>query len=231
MNKYDETPPRRPGETAIYEDDPFELGEIDEANFVTVKDFLPRPQDLVFKQSKPATEKVSMSFDKRASEKKHLEITILQYVLGRRDEAKANFDQVVEELAWYLPNQAYVFVGHQPSFTAIENGPAVGGGDEHLLTEIMVSFLQDSSVVIGVISAAYKVISKLIEKERDIEVTIEVDNRKITIKGPKIGELEEFISEIMPTLAAEKIKPAQSRLENLGAEAKVKENWKKNSSQ
>lgn len=44
-----ETPARLSGETAIYEDDPFELGEIDEARFVIVKDFLPPPEKLVFK--------------------------------------------------------------------------------------------------------------------------------------------------------------------------------------
>ena len=32
MKRPKENPPRRPGETAHYEDDPFELGEIDEVS-------------------------------------------------------------------------------------------------------------------------------------------------------------------------------------------------------
>ena len=49
MRRPEENPPRLAGETAIYEDDPFELGEIEEGRFVLVKDFLPPPEKLVFK--------------------------------------------------------------------------------------------------------------------------------------------------------------------------------------
>jgi hypothetical protein len=53
----EENPPRLPGETAIYEDDPFALGEVE---LVAVKDFLPRPEELVFKK---ATRKVTIALD------------------------------------------------------------------------------------------------------------------------------------------------------------------------
>ena len=46
MKLPEENPARRPGETAIYEDDPFELGEIDEAQMQVVNDFLPSPEQL-----------------------------------------------------------------------------------------------------------------------------------------------------------------------------------------
>lgn len=49
MRLPEEDPPRLPGETAIYEDDPFELGEFDAAELVVVEDFLPRPEELVFR--------------------------------------------------------------------------------------------------------------------------------------------------------------------------------------
>lgn len=49
MRRPEENPARRPGETAQYEDDPFGLGEIDEAKLVAVEDFLPRPEELVFR--------------------------------------------------------------------------------------------------------------------------------------------------------------------------------------
>jgi predicted DNA binding CopG/RHH family protein len=49
MKHPQENPPRLPGETARYEDDPFELGEIDDEKLVEVKDFLPSPEELVFR--------------------------------------------------------------------------------------------------------------------------------------------------------------------------------------
>jgi len=49
MKHLDENPPGLPVETAQYENDPFELGEIDDAKLVEVKDFLPRPEELVFR--------------------------------------------------------------------------------------------------------------------------------------------------------------------------------------
>ena len=49
MRLPEENPPRRPGETAHYEDDPFELGEIDDAKLAVVEDFLPRPEELAFR--------------------------------------------------------------------------------------------------------------------------------------------------------------------------------------
>ena len=66
MKTPQEDPPRRPGETAIYEDDPFEFGEAGEADLKIVKDFLPRPAELVARDQTSETEKVTMVFDKVA---------------------------------------------------------------------------------------------------------------------------------------------------------------------
>jgi hypothetical protein len=53
MSKQELDPPREAWETAEYEDDPFELGDIDESRLKIVsKDFLPRPEELVFKQAR-----------------------------------------------------------------------------------------------------------------------------------------------------------------------------------
>jgi predicted DNA binding CopG/RHH family protein len=64
MSTDNEQPIQSPGETAQYEDDPFELGEIKETVFeIAAKDFLPRPSDLVFKKAAPAAKKVTMVLD------------------------------------------------------------------------------------------------------------------------------------------------------------------------
>ena len=55
-------PPRKAGETAKYEDDPFELGEAAESDMVIVKDFLPPPEALVLKE--PETEKITIALSK-----------------------------------------------------------------------------------------------------------------------------------------------------------------------
>lgn len=63
MKHLQEDPPRLPGETATYEDDPFELGEIDDTRFVVVDDFLPRPDELVFKNPR---RKVTITLDQES---------------------------------------------------------------------------------------------------------------------------------------------------------------------
>jgi len=71
-----ENPPRFAGETAIYEDDPFELGEIEEGRFVRVKDFLPSPEELIFKnpQRKITITLDQMSIDFFKAEAKSLQV-------------------------------------------------------------------------------------------------------------------------------------------------------------
>ena len=49
MRRSEENPPRRFGESAHYEEDPFDLGEIDNAKLVVVEDFLPPPEKLVLR--------------------------------------------------------------------------------------------------------------------------------------------------------------------------------------
>jgi predicted DNA binding CopG/RHH family protein len=64
MNHEQLNPPRQAWETAPYEDDPFEVGDIEVAQVKIVsKDFLPRPEALVFKKAKPAQRKVTLVLD------------------------------------------------------------------------------------------------------------------------------------------------------------------------
>lgn len=64
MNKELLDPPRQAWETAHYEDDPFDLGDIDVTKLKRVsKDFLPSPDQLVYK-NEPETEKISIVLDK-----------------------------------------------------------------------------------------------------------------------------------------------------------------------
>lgn len=64
MNKQPLDPPRAAGETAEYEDNPFGLGDIDETRLKIVsKDFLPRPEELVFKNPR---RKVTITLDQKS---------------------------------------------------------------------------------------------------------------------------------------------------------------------
>lgn len=63
MSITNEYPPRIPGETAIYEDDPFELGEIDESKLVVAEDFLPSPQELAARAKRGTRVKVTITLE------------------------------------------------------------------------------------------------------------------------------------------------------------------------
>jgi hypothetical protein len=70
MNKQELDPPREAWETADYEDDPFGLGDIDETKLKLVsKDFLPKPEELVFKQT---LRKVTITLDPGQSRTRNL---------------------------------------------------------------------------------------------------------------------------------------------------------------
>ncbi len=59
MSKEGLEPQRQLWETANYEDDPFELGAVDDSQLVIVKDFLPSPEKLM-KNEKPPTARINM---------------------------------------------------------------------------------------------------------------------------------------------------------------------------
>jgi len=64
MSKKQVDPQRQPWETVQYEEDPFDLGDIDETKLKIVsKNFLPSPEQLVFKKNKPEAKKVTMVLD------------------------------------------------------------------------------------------------------------------------------------------------------------------------
>lgn len=57
-------PARQAWESATYEEDPFDLGDLDVSKApMVVKDFLPSPEELVLKTTKPAQRKVTMVLD------------------------------------------------------------------------------------------------------------------------------------------------------------------------
>lgn len=70
-----ENPPRLPGENAIYEDDPFELGDIDESKLVPIsKSLFSSSEKFIFKnpkrQLKVSTNKYSPHILRDAPRKK-----------------------------------------------------------------------------------------------------------------------------------------------------------------
>lgn len=82
-------PPRQAWETADYEEDPFELGEIDVTQLKMVpKDFLPRPEALVLKIAKPAQRKVTIVLD---------EFTI-QAFKGKAQELGSSYQAMMRQL-------------------------------------------------------------------------------------------------------------------------------------
>ena len=62
MDEKELTRLRRIGETAHYEEDPFNLGIADDQAMMVVQDFLPAPEDLILKE--PETEKITIALNK-----------------------------------------------------------------------------------------------------------------------------------------------------------------------
>jgi predicted DNA binding CopG/RHH family protein len=94
-----ETPPRLPGETARYEDDPFELGEIADSQFVQVADFLPRPEELVFR---PKGVKVTITLNEESvnffkAEAKRLRVPYQRMIRNLLDEYVARIKQAEQK--------------------------------------------------------------------------------------------------------------------------------------
>ncbi len=73
MNREQLDPPRQPWETATYEEDPFELGDIENSQLTIVKDFLPLPEDLVRKEETARTtlvlDKSTLTFFKEEADR------------------------------------------------------------------------------------------------------------------------------------------------------------------
>jgi predicted DNA binding CopG/RHH family protein len=94
-----ETPPRLPGETAHYEDDPFELGAIEDSQLVQVADFLPRPEELVFR---PKGVKVTITLNEESidffkAEAKRLQVPYQRMIRNLLDEYVARIKQAEQK--------------------------------------------------------------------------------------------------------------------------------------
>jgi predicted DNA binding CopG/RHH family protein len=88
MKLPEENPPRLPGETAIYEDDPFALGDIDDSQLVVADDFLPSPQELAARAKRGTKVKVTIT----------LETASVEYFKRIAKEQKVSYQKMIRML-------------------------------------------------------------------------------------------------------------------------------------
>jgi hypothetical protein len=147
-----------------------------------------------------------------------ISLKISQNAEDRIAEAKANLENLLSELTWSLPSNTRVYVAREPSINDIQiftQRPIGGGGGGIQLTEILVSLLQQVGFAVAVITAVYTVITKLMEREKDCEITIESGEKKISIKGHRIPKPEELIKSLFPELDEDNQQEVKSRLKEL----------------
>ena len=131
----------------------------------------------------------------------------------------------IRELAWLIPSESQIYKQDFPSLADIELPPNQvigGGGDDSEIIQLVIGFLQNDAVIIGIAAALANVIGKFIEREKDAEISIEKDGRKFTVKGRTKLDAEELLNKVFPELSGKDIKPAPSRLEKLSPQASIK---------
>jgi hypothetical protein len=147
-----------------------------------------------------------------------ISISISQNNAANWHVSKDNLSKFVTELSWLLPDNVQPFVGIKtyPSQLKIETSAGGQGGDSStFITSIIIPLIQQGGIIVTALVGIQIVISKLLEREKDNEVTIEANGKKLTIKGKKIPVAEELIKALFPELSLQHIKSALSKLQTM----------------
>ena len=141
-------------------------------------------------------------------------ILINMRVICNYPKAETRIKKLSNDLAWLLPADATLFACiYPPDDQVVVDSWAggIGGGGEVLVTNLLVTVLGTGGIV-AVINGIFLVVSKLMERDKGCEVTIEANGRKLTIKGEKIPSARELMSAVFPGLDIDQIPPAKTRL-------------------
>ena len=137
-------------------------------------------------------------------------------------EFKNKFTDVEKELSWLTPKECKIYSRIYPSYQDIEvpitsKNYGIGGGID--LLQFMITYLDNPGIIITLIGAITTVIVKLIEKDKDCEISIQNGDRIFTYKGPTKLNKEEIFTKLFPELTSKNIEPAPSELEEFDSEA------------
>jgi hypothetical protein len=139
-----------------------------------------------------------------------------------RDADKA-MQALLNELSWLLPIGADQYVKLLPEKVPYELVPelegvgGMGGGGYVVITDVLIPLLKDGAVVAAVIAGIVAIVSKIIDRWKDAEVTIEYGDRKLHVKGQQMQDVKALIQQVFPELDAPGIEPAPSRLDTYRA--------------
>jgi len=138
-----------------------------------------------------------------------------------------NVDYYVRELLWLLPSESDVLTPKSPNIDDLVIPPGVpahgygGGGGDVEFVQLVLAFLKDSAVIVALISAITAIIKEFFDCEKDSEITIEIGDRKLTLKGPSKPTEKELIEKLFPELSGKEIQPAPSKLERFTPQATI----------
>ena len=142
-------------------------------------------------------------------------------------EEQIDLTDLEKEINWLTPNECSVYFFIFPSYQDVEvpktsKNYGIGGGN--VPPQFLITYLNDPAIIITLIGALTTIIIKLIEKHKDCEISVRVDNRSYTIKGASKLDKEEIFNKLFPELQTKNSKPAPSKLKEFDPEATLKIN-------
>lgn len=145
----------------------------------------------------------------------------IRIIISRYDN---NIDEedILKGFVWLTPVDSSVYLSQHLDMSVLDpqdEGGGAGGGPN--VSDLLITFLKDDAVIIALITAITKVLTKVIEMSKDSEITIEIGDRKLTLIGA-VKKKDEMIATLFPELSTKDIKPAPSKLADFDPYVKLK---------
>lgn len=117
------------------------------------------------------------------------------------------------ELPWRLPSGAELYTHIRPDFRFIKTEQAMGGGGNGVAVELIIGLVAASvPVTVAVVKAIRDSVISYMNRDEKHWVTLEREDKQITIKGHSIPEEKEIIEALFPDYSSESVEPAPSVL-------------------
>jgi hypothetical protein len=159
---------------------------------------------------------------------------VLSITLETDDVEVAHIDDFKRELVWLLPGQARLYSNFEPSLSYIESETHLGGAGD-LSIELLITIAATSSgLVAAIIAALHQAMLRYLERNSHREITLEIDGRKVSVKGHSLPEESELLKRLFPEEFEHGKQLMPSRLDSIKSQlpdARIRLNADKSSSE
>lgn len=109
-----------------------------------------------------------------------------------------DIEEFVNELPWRVPKDSRVYTHVEPNYRYLFSVLGMGGASPPPV-EVLVALAGVSGAVItATVTGLYQALSKYLERDTNREVTIEVDGKKITLRGHSLKDSKQLLKELYP---------------------------------